>query len=170
MTMGKLAPSLEGKQFGKVSVLQELGRDQRRRRVYWCQCECGNKFQRRHDNLTRGGENQSCFDCTRVNVPMDQSLWPIVEEHYAWAKNILWRWNAKYPRYRDEILSAMHEGLVIAVRDYRPDRGEDFKKWCVYRIYRAVGRTMFSIRRFEAFRMDIVNSVKELSWHANTLD
>lgn len=165
--MGKLTSSLEGNRFGKVSVLYELGRDRRRRRVYWCQCECGNKFQRRHDNLLHGGENQSCFDCVKVNTPIDPSLWPVVEEHYEWAKKILRRWNTKYPQYRDEILSAMHEGLVIAVRDYRPEHGGDFRKWCIYRIYRVVGRTIFQVRRFEAFRMDIINSVKELSWHAN---
>lgn len=50
---------LEGKRFGRWTVIEQVGVDGRGEKMYRCQCDCGNIRTVRSSNL-RGGKSSSC--------------------------------------------------------------------------------------------------------------
>ncbi len=64
--MGRKPIDLTGQRFGRLTVLEQAGRDSRREATWWCICDCGNKIQVPGYSLRRGN-TQSC-GCLKVDI------------------------------------------------------------------------------------------------------
>lgn len=53
------AEDLAGRQFGRVTVLEKVGRSSGRISIYRCRCECGMEFDAYASNL-KSGRTRSC--------------------------------------------------------------------------------------------------------------
>lgn len=53
------AEDLAGRQFGRVTVLEKVGRSSGRIAIYHCRCECGTEFDAYASNL-KSGRTRSC--------------------------------------------------------------------------------------------------------------
>ena len=61
-----MAENLVNKKFGRLTVLEEVGKDKYYNRIYLCQCECGNKVKVKRTQLV-SGKTKSC-GCLRKEV------------------------------------------------------------------------------------------------------
>lgn len=59
ITRERISKQLEGKRFGKLTVLKRLDKKKHDCYVWLCRCDCGNLCEVRTDGLTRG-ETKSC--------------------------------------------------------------------------------------------------------------
>ena len=57
--MKVFADDLVGRQFGRVTVLEKVGRSRGRISIYRCLCECGTEFEAYANNL-KTGRTRSC--------------------------------------------------------------------------------------------------------------
>jgi DNA-directed RNA polymerase specialized sigma subunit len=70
-----------------------------------------------------------------------------VARRYPWAGRIIRRWLVRWPRYHDEILSAMHWGLCKGVQRYDPAKSDDEERFLVVAIFTQVRRDLRQLER-----------------------
>src|SRR3954471_13695378 len=91
-----------GQRFGEkgcgFEVREDLGvrpSPTGRRRFYACLCDCGQKFEARHDLLRRGVTRScGCHRSRRVSVTArpEYSMWENMKRRCADPRNVVWAW------------------------------------------------------------------------------
>jgi DNA-directed RNA polymerase specialized sigma subunit len=100
------------------------------------------------DNLKRGA-NPCCRRCYEKSRPLTDAQRDAVTRLYPWASRIIRRWLNRWPRYQDEIRSAMHLGLCKGIRSYDPAKSDNEATFVVVAIFTQIRR---DIRTLEAQR------------------
>lgn len=67
-----------GQKFGKWTVLEYAGKDERSNHFYKCQCECGIIKNVKKSNLT-SGHSKSCFKCARKRAATVKTVIPYID-------------------------------------------------------------------------------------------
>lgn len=124
---------LVGQKFGKLTALQQAGRDKRGETLWMCKCECGNVVNVLSSNL-RTGHTKSCGCLKNVasNYKHGKAGTPLYK---IWA-NMIQRCNnpdsTYYHRYGARGISVCDRWLKF--ENFYADMGENPKGFCLERI------------------------------------
>ena len=75
-----MAENLVNKKFGRLTVLEEVGKDKYYNRIYLCQCECGNKVKVKRTQLI-SGRTKSC-GCLKKEIAFKRKYQNLVGKKF----------------------------------------------------------------------------------------
>lgn len=82
---GQPGENFIGRRYGKLRVLEFVGRDRRRQKVWKCRCDCGNEIIAGSTAL-RAGKTVACW-CITIK-PIEEGFWPLVSKQASGC----WEW------------------------------------------------------------------------------
>ena len=122
--MGKVR-DLTGQRFGKLTVIEPIGKDKHTNVIWHCLCDCGNY----HDAVSRSLVNGGCKSCGCLNVGKYRGK---VRERHGCSKERLYRvWTDILNRCYDERKKGYksYGGRGIAVCDEWRNSYKAFRSW-----------------------------------------